>query len=204
MKALKLDPGSYAGTYKLIGEELCFDFVNTVSWPETDREHDWLNSADNYFKWALAAGLIDKQSAKRLGTQTNKELASQMKNVYAIRRELYSILTDFAFEKKPDLLLVKKIDSLFHQVVRFRHIDPKTYEWIWDERITLSAILNPVIWNAVYVITELDHSRIKYCDACNWLFYDKTKNKSRRWCDMEDCGSRDKALRYYHRQKKQE
>ncbi len=202
MKALKLDSGSYDGTYKLIGEEPCFDFVNTISWPETEREHDWLNSADNFIKWALAADLINKQGAKKLGGQTNKEINSQMKEVYAARKELYAILTAFAFEEKPDSAFIKKIDTLFHKVARFRHIDPKSYEWKWDAPLTLSAILNPVIWNAAFVITELDHSRIKHCGACNWLFYDKTKNKSRRWCDMEDCGSRDKALRYYHRQKK--
>jgi predicted RNA-binding Zn ribbon-like protein len=91
---------------------------------------------------------------------------------------------------------------MVHKIFEHRHINSSNYEWIWNEPKTLHDVLSPVIWNAAQIITESDHSRIKYCSSCNWLFYDKTKNKSRKWCDMEDCGSRDKSLRYYHRQKK--
>ena len=202
MKSLTLDPDGYDGTYKLLGEEISLDFVNTISWPNTEWEHDWLQSADNFLKWAIAAGVTDKQTAKKLASQSNAALTNQMKEVYLIRKELAKILTTFAFEEKTDPAVVKKTDDLYHKIVKHRHIDTKSYEWIWDEPTILTDLLNLVMWNAVYIITELDHSRLKYCGSCKWLFYDKTKNKSRRWCDMEDCGSRDKALRYYHRQKK--
>jgi predicted RNA-binding Zn ribbon-like protein len=202
MQPLKLDAGNYGGTYKLIGEEICFDFVNTISWPETEREHDWLHSAENFIKWASSTGIINKRQALKMQSQSNAALNQQMKEVFSIRKELYLILTAFAFEKKTDASVIRKLDILFHKIVKTRHIDTGNCEWVWDEPATLPEVLNPVIWNAVYVITELDHSRIKHCDTCNWLFYDKTKNKSRRWCDMDDCGSRDKALRYYHRKKK--
>ncbi|MGH7448040.1 MAG: CGNR zinc finger domain-containing protein, partial [Longimicrobiales bacterium] len=48
---------------------------------------------------------------------------------------------------------------------------------------------------------ELD--RVKLCgnDACAWLFIDVSRNRSRRWCDMKDCGNRAKARRHYARQK---
>lgn len=201
MEALRLDPGSYTGTYKLIGEQICFDLVNTISWPGTDREHNWLHNTDNFIQWALATGLISRQQSKKFKSLKEVELTAQMKDVLSIRKELYTVLTTFAFEDRIDAEVIKKLDTLFHKIVKHRHINTKTHEWIWDEPVKLADILNAVIWNAVYVVTELDHSRIKHCGTCNWLFYDKTKNKSRRWCDMEDCGSRDKALRYYHRRK---
>jgi hypothetical protein len=59
----------------------------------------------------------------------------------------------------------------------------------------------PVVWNAGRVLTEIDHRRLGLCPSCDWLFHDTTRNRSRRWCDMGDCGSRDKSLRYYHRRK---
>ena len=39
-----------------------------------------------------------------------------------------------------------------------------------------------------------DVSRIKQCsgDHCGWLFFDTTKNKQRRWCEMDVCGNRAK------------
>lgn len=43
--------------------------------------------------------------------------------------------------------------------------------------------------------------RVKACGGCGWLFVDRTRNGSRRWCISAMCGSRDKARRYYHRKK---
>jgi predicted RNA-binding Zn ribbon-like protein len=37
--------------------------------------------------------------------------------------------------------------------------------------------------------------RLKACraDDCRWAFYDRSRNRSGRWCDMEGCGSRSKV-----------
>jgi len=37
--------------------------------------------------------------------------------------------------------------------------------------------------------------RFKACrqDDCQWAFYDRSKNRSRSWCDMDVCGNRAKA-----------
>ncbi|MBV8794030.1 MAG: CGNR zinc finger domain-containing protein, partial [Hyphomicrobiales bacterium] len=39
--------------------------------------------------------------------------------------------------------------------------------------------------------------RIRECGghACGWLFYDRSKNNRRRWCEMEICGNRAKQRR---------
>jgi predicted RNA-binding Zn ribbon-like protein len=44
--------------------------------------------------------------------------------------------------------------------------------------------------------------RLKVCrrDACRWVFYDRSKNRSGTWCTMAICGSRTKSASYYHRQ----
>jgi predicted RNA-binding Zn ribbon-like protein len=43
-----------------------------------------------------------------------------------------------------------------------------------------------------------DLRRVKRCPAhdCLWLFHDDSKNFSRRWCAMDDCGTRSKVRRY--------
>jgi predicted RNA-binding Zn ribbon-like protein len=40
--------------------------------------------------------------------------------------------------------------------------------------------------------------RLKACtdDACQWAFFDATRNRSRTWCSMEECGNRQKTRRY--------
>jgi predicted RNA-binding Zn ribbon-like protein len=202
MKQVALDPANYEGTYKLIGEEISFDFLNTISWRGTKWQHDWLHSPQNFIAWALAAGIATVRKAKELKMQSNAVLADQLKQVHAIRNDLYNILTPFVHHKELSTGSIEKINNMIHKIVKHRHIDSKTHQWIWDDPQNLAEVLAPVIWNAALVITDLDRSRIKYCPACEWVFYDTTKNRGRKWCDMEDCGSRDKSLRYYHRSKK--
>jgi predicted RNA-binding Zn ribbon-like protein len=40
--------------------------------------------------------------------------------------------------------------------------------------------------------------RLKACtdDGCQWAFFDATRNRSRTWCSMEECGNRQKTRRY--------
>jgi predicted RNA-binding Zn ribbon-like protein len=45
--------------------------------------------------------------------------------------------------------------------------------------------------------------RLKICGHCGWLFLDRSKNRSRAWCDMAVCGNREKAKRHYKRQREQ-
>jgi len=45
--------------------------------------------------------------------------------------------------------------------------------------------------------------RIKICPNCHWLYFDESRNRSRRWCDMNVCGNRAKARRHYNRNVKQ-
>jgi predicted RNA-binding Zn ribbon-like protein len=43
--------------------------------------------------------------------------------------------------------------------------------------------------------------RLKSCAnaTCGWAFYDRSKNRSGRWCSMEVCGNRTKTRAYRRR-----
>jgi predicted RNA-binding Zn ribbon-like protein len=43
--------------------------------------------------------------------------------------------------------------------------------------------------------------RLKACteDDCQWAFYDISRNHTRTWCSMDDCGNREKTRRYRER-----
>jgi predicted RNA-binding Zn ribbon-like protein len=43
--------------------------------------------------------------------------------------------------------------------------------------------------------------RLKACpeQTCRWAFYDHTKNRSGRWCTMQECGNRAKVRTYRER-----
>jgi predicted RNA-binding Zn ribbon-like protein len=62
-------------------------------------------------------------------------------------------------------------------------------------------LLVPVAESAAWLLEHGDSSLVRRCEGtrCVLLFYDTTRNKSRRWCSMAGCGSRAKAVAYYRR-----
>jgi predicted RNA-binding Zn ribbon-like protein len=82
-----------------------------------------------------------------------------------------------------------------------RLIDPDTLAWQWPAPRNLVEALSPILLDATELLTAGDHARLRFCPSCDWLFEDQTRNGQRRWCDMADCGSRDKSRRYYQRSK---
>jgi predicted RNA-binding Zn ribbon-like protein len=42
---------------------------------------------------------------------------------------------------------------------------------------------------------------VKICSNCHWLFVDRSRNRTRVWCDMRVCGNRAKARRHYARRR---
>jgi predicted RNA-binding Zn ribbon-like protein len=47
--------------------------------------------------------------------------------------------------------------------------------------------------------------RLKACpaEACGWIFYDRSRNRSGRWCDSNVCGNRAKTRAYRRRRRTQ-
>ncbi len=55
--------------------------------------------------------------------------------------------------------------------------------------------------SALRLVSAPEQDRIKICANCGWLFLDRSKNRSRTWCDMAVCGNRTKAHRHYRKKK---
>lgn len=55
--------------------------------------------------------------------------------------------------------------------------------------------------SALRLIASDDTERLKICPNCEWLFIDRSKNRSRTWCDMAVCGNRAKARLHYRKRR---
>jgi predicted RNA-binding Zn ribbon-like protein len=188
MDNLPLDPGSYRGTYKLVGGRSSLDFVNTVSWPDSDRSHDWLDSLGNVLQWLEAVDL-----------PTTRCRRSDLGDIHALRATITAVLRPLAHGDRPTRPAIDKLNDYVTQFASRRAIDPTTLAWNWKPARNALDSFAPVLWDAVELISTDNHDRLRHCPSCDWLFEDRTRNGQRRWCDMADCGSRDKAHRYYHR-----
>lgn len=57
--------------------------------------------------------------------------------------------------------------------------------------------------SALSLAANPEPDRLKICPNCGWLFLDRSRNRSRTWCDMAVCGNRSKAKRHYHRNREE-
>ncbi len=76
------------------------------------------------------------------------------------------------------------------------------FEWI-----NCTDALDQMLWqisiSAADLLINGDLTRIRRCgnDVCNWLFLDTSRNRSRQWCVMDDCGNVAKVRRFRAKQK---
>jgi predicted RNA-binding Zn ribbon-like protein len=62
--------------------------------------------------------------------------------------------------------------------------------------------LEQLLADAVTAAVAGTWDRLKICpdDTCQWAFVDTSRNLSRRWCSMDDCGNKVKTRAYRRRQ----
>jgi predicted RNA-binding Zn ribbon-like protein len=65
----------------------------------------------------------------------------------------------------------------------------------------LDGALGRVVGVVHTAMAEGTWPRLKACPRhiCRWVFYDRSKNRSSRWCAMSVCGNRVKTTRYRRR-----
>jgi len=66
---------------------------------------------------------------------------------------------------------------------------------------SVDELLSQMIGIAYQAQVEGDWERLKLCrnDACQWAFFDSSRNRGGTWCQMEVCGNRIKNRHYRRR-----
>ena len=197
---------------RLLGERLCLDFANSIEDPRADEPQDFLFSHGDLVRWGRHVGLVADEQFPGLIAEAQVEPnhgEHQLQIALALRGAITRAFTDIARQEAPaadDLALVQKF---YGQALAEARLTPGNgqFQWSWAEAMQLSvqsAVLWPVVASAIELLTRDDLRRVKQCSGphgCDWLFYDTSKNGSRRWCSMEGCGSRAKMRRYNARKR---
>jgi len=198
---------SRAGSLPLVGKELALDFANTASGRGTPTHRDHLVQPEHVIAWACHAKVLtaaDGERALRALARNRRSAANLLAGALALRDLIYAIGAAVAAKRAPEEKFVQQLTRMHGQCVSGARLVPLagTFVWTWDPSKTpAEAILGPITLSALTLLTQSDLSRIKQCagDSCGWLFFDTTKNKSRRWCEMEVCGNRAKQRRFHSR-----
>jgi len=196
--------------YSFIGENLALDFTNTASDVLTDSPHDHFGSYADLVSWGKQAGFLSPEDGRKLikeATRRPGEAEQVLLHALEFKNTLRGIFARIA-EQLPlptvelDLFNRELSDAMCH--ARVLPDTERGYSWAWDDLASsLDGVLWPVARAAADLLTEGDLTRVRQCagDTCGWLFVDTTRNHSRQWCDMRDCGNRAKARRHYHKKK---
>jgi predicted RNA-binding Zn ribbon-like protein len=67
--------------------------------------------------------------------------------------------------------------------------------------ISYPGVLARLLVPVAHAAMDGSWARVKACpaDDCLWAFYDASRNRSGRWCDMAVCGNREKVRTYRSR-----
>ncbi|WP_245931606.1 CGNR zinc finger domain-containing protein [Actinokineospora auranticolor] len=69
--------------------------------------------------------------------------------------------------------------------------------------LVAAEVTGAVLAAASRLVVLGEWARMKICpaDACQWTFFDRSRNRSRTWCSMRVCGNREKARTWRERAK---
>lgn len=168
---------------ELIGGHLALDLLNTVAWRLDDsRKVDRIADPAALSDWCAAVGLADTRP--------------EVDEIRQVRETAYRVLRPLAAGGQPsradlEVLRLLMVDAVARAVL----VSVSPLEWRADEPATALAL---AVWR---LLEDEDLSRLRECqdDDCGWLFLDRSKNGSRRWCSSADCGNRARARRHYQR-----
>lgn len=203
----------------LASSRLCLEFVNTNEWHAAEFPVETLTSYTDLVDWATKVGIRSPQSAQALKAQAANRpiLATQIYDwAIELREAMYRVFVAIINNQSPtqsDLdLLNEALPHAYTQPI-LNTLDVENsaakscvafgVQWRCDES-GLDGILWPILRSAIRLLTEGEHSRIGQCAddrGCGYLFYDTSRNRSRRWCTMASCGNRAKSQRHYARRK---
>jgi predicted RNA-binding Zn ribbon-like protein len=184
------------------------EFTNTVSNHASEHPGEKLFHYEDLLSWGKRVGLLAGEQVEiltRKAAGQPKEAAAIFAESLQLREAIYGTFVAQVKGKSPaagDLMILNSVladltagAQVVHHAGRFQ------WQWNFDET-GLEAPLCLIALSAVDLMTSENYTWVGQCadeDGCGWLFVDTSKNHSRRWCDINDCGNRAKQRRYQKR-----
>jgi predicted RNA-binding Zn ribbon-like protein len=204
---------------KQVAGRLCLDFANTVGgWRPAaaqgapagvrdERLHDYAD----LLAWCCRAGTLDDDGAQRLlreSARRPQEADAVRERALRLRDAVHAIAWSFVRGEPPRPAALQVLASEVRAARERQRLERADGRLAWrlvpDSR-TLDLPLWPIALSAEDYFTGADLTRLHVCpgEECGWLFEDTSRNRSRQWCDMGDCGNVAKVRRFRSRQARQ-
>ena len=189
----------------MVGGNIALDLLNTQNGTAGEPpEDDVLRDYGDLVAWSHHVGMIGNAEAERLLRRSRRrphEAKAALERTRETRRYLYSIFDAVGRGSAPPGRAVDQLQRDEAEALGHAALVPADggFTWSWAHDADLGRPLWPVVHAASTLLTTGPLDRVKGCAACRFHFLDESKNRSRRWCSMEDCGAADKMRKYVAR-----
>ena len=178
-----------------MGGDVALDFANTDIVSDGDRSTDVLRSVEEFLAWCSYAG-VAAASSVHAGTSATEE-QSLLRLATDVRTAIRIAIVAVARQHVVDQTALHTLRSAYADAIgqATPGLDGDHLSWAWESGSPRDA-LSELVASAVDLLRDHPAGRLKECPSCGFLFLDATRNGSRRWCSMEDCGTEEKMRRY--------
>jgi predicted RNA-binding Zn ribbon-like protein len=188
--AVPPDPRYPLPKNEFAGGRLALDFCNSFSRGPGKGPRDRLGAPDMVLAWAARAGWPLEAAPG----------ADDVAALHEFRAALIGMFDRLSEGEAPDPRHIERLNVEIARAGASEYLAPEgTGRWRLVDRAgeALERLRHAIARDAADLLTG-DLARLKRCPAhdCLWLFHDSSKNLSRRWCAMDDCGSRAKMRRH--------
>lgn len=186
---------------KLTG--LSLRFANTAGFrPLADRPETIRSVTDlvDFFTQEKVAGSAMRRKLLALDPD---ESARVMRRALAFRDALQTLFSRLSRKRPVPPADLQIVSDEIRRGVTSRELvaSPSRVAWKWATRDAETILFGEIALDAETMLKPQVLSRLRECSGrdCSRFFVDESKNGSRRWCSMSECGNRAKARRHYRR-----
>jgi predicted RNA-binding Zn ribbon-like protein len=168
--------------------ELLRSFVNTA---ELDKDTDQLDSPELLYDWLVERSLIAEDAT--IDEQAHRETLEFREAVRALA------LANSTGELDPvAITTLNRITDKVQLSVLIRSDGSAQLDATGEGLHKTFGRLFSIMYTAM---VDGSFRRLKGCanDTCRWVYYDQSKNRSKKWCDMQTCGNVINARAYRQR-----
>jgi predicted RNA-binding Zn ribbon-like protein len=189
----------------IVGGNLALNFANSQSGPPGgEPDVDALAGYEDLVAWALRVGEVSPAEADDLVRKARRhprDAEAAFERAMALRDRIFAIFASIADDTPPpaDALASLRDDEAEALAHANLAAGPGGFAWTWSRPGDLDGLRWPIVHAAATLLTRGPLGRVKACGGCRDLFLDETKNGSRRWCSMAECGTRAKMRRFVAR-----
>jgi len=195
--------------FEFTSSHLALDFANTADYRAGECMKDRLTDYPRLLEWGIGSATINQETGDRLlrlSRESPGTAQATLRRALHLREAIFQLFSAVANRRGVPGSSLAVLNAAARQASEHSQLEHANRRFLWrwvEPESSLDAMLWPVSRAAVDLLASEEVAFVRHCasENCDWLFLDTSKNHRRRWCDMKVCGNRDKARRYYRRQK---